>query len=96
MATVAHKSNTSISCFTNNYIDGGWIIGIDAVDHMTGNRSNFSTYEECDDDIKITVADGSVSKVMGRGSIDVWGLRLNLVLHVPKLNCNLVFEARAS
>jgi len=43
-----------------------------------------------DDDIKITVASGSISKVVGRGSVDVSRLILNSILHVPKLNYNLV------
>ena len=37
MAIVAHKSNTSISCFIDIYIDGGWIINTGTSDHMTGN-----------------------------------------------------------
>jgi len=90
MSTVAHKGNFSISCFTNSCIDEVWIINNSALDYMTGNWTNFSTYEECDDDIKITMANCSISKVVGHGFIDILRLRLNLVLHVLKLNCNLV------
>ena len=46
MATIAHRGNTSLSYFKNNYIDVGWIIDTGASNHINENWTNFWTYEE--------------------------------------------------
>lgn len=53
---------------------------------MTGGSTNFSAYETCDD-IRITVADGSVATTAGLGDILLPGFPF---LHVPDLKCNLI------
>jgi len=37
MATIAHRGNTSLSYFKNNYIDVGWIIDTGASNHINEN-----------------------------------------------------------
>ena len=68
-----------------------WIIDSGASDHMTGDEKFFSTYNPCYKNLTVRIADGSLSKVAGTGSVRVSkNITLDSVLLVPKLNCNLL------
>ncbi|KAJ7968090.1 Retrovirus-related Pol polyprotein from transposon TNT 1-94 [Quillaja saponaria] len=68
-----------------------WIIDSGASDHMTGTSRNFSTYFPCSGKDKVRVADGSLSTISGKGSIQCTPtLPLSSVLHIPKFSMNLL------
>ncbi|RVX10632.1 hypothetical protein CK203_016941 [Vitis vinifera] len=48
-----------------------WIIDSGASDHMTGDEKLFSTYNPCYKNLTVRIADGSLSKVAGTGSVRV-------------------------
>jgi len=49
----------------------------------------FSSYSPCAGNLKIKIADGSLSPVAGKGSVIIYPLTLQDVLHVPSLSYNL-------
>ena len=58
---------------------------------MTRDEKFFSTYNPCYKNLTERIADGSLSKVAGTGSVRVSkNITLDSVLLVPKLNCNLL------
>lgn len=64
---------------------------------MTGCHSLFSTYTPCSVNLKIKIADGSLSLVAGKESIFISKyMKLQSVLHVPKLTCNLISVSKLS
>ena len=74
-----------------------WIMDSGATKHMTSHRTAFDTYEViCPRDVRLS--DGSVAKAIGMGSIVVGvetrgkatTIRITDVLHVPKLQANLL------
>ena len=68
-----------------------WIIDSGASDHMTDAHHLFSTYSPCAGNLKVKIADGTLSPVAGKGSIRISeSITLNPVLHVPNLSCNLL------
>ena len=68
-----------------------WIVDSGASDHMTGNIATFSKYFPCHDNSIVRIADGTHSKVMGKGSVVISkDIVLKDVLYVPKLDCNLL------
>ena len=68
-----------------------WIVDSGASDHMTGDATIFSTYSPCPNNLTVRIADGSLSKVAGTGSVVLSrDLTLNSVLLVPNLDCNLL------
>lgn len=68
-----------------------WIVDLGASDHMTGDRGVLTNFSPCHENITISIADGSLSKVIGTGSVKVSkDLTLNSVLLMPKLNWNLL------
>ena len=67
-----------------------WIVDAGASNHMTGSLNGFFKYKQCDKAIKVTMADGNISFAKGEGSICLADLRLNSVLYVPDLRCNLL------
>ncbi|KAJ9707223.1 hypothetical protein PVL29_002286 [Vitis rotundifolia] len=59
---------------------------------MTNAHHLFSTYSPCVGNLKVKIADGTLSPVASKGSIRISELiTLNPVLHVPNLSCNLLF-----
>ena len=57
---------------------------------MTNAHHLFSTYSSCVGNLKVKIADGTLSSVAGKGSIRIFeSITLNPVLHVPNLSCNL-------
>lgn len=68
-----------------------WIVDSGASDHMTGDATIFDTYSSCPNNLTVRIADGSLSKVAGTGSVVLSrDLTLNSVLLVPNLDCNLL------
>ncbi|KAE8673438.1 Detected protein of unknown function [Hibiscus syriacus] len=68
-----------------------WIIDSRATDHMTGSSSIFSSYFPLSGNLKVKIVDGSLTSIVGKGSIIISpSLTLLNVLHVPKLSCNLI------
>ena len=58
---------------------------------MTGDPTVFHKYSPCYENYTIRIADGSLSKVVGTGSVVLSkDLTLNSVLLVPNLDCNLL------
>ena len=68
-----------------------WIIDFGASDHMTDGHNLFSTYSPCAGNLKVKIADGTLSPVASKGSIRISeSITLNPTLHVPNLSCNLL------
>lgn len=68
-----------------------WIVDSGASDHMTGDRSLFSTYSQCKHYQTVRIADGSRTRVAGTGQIHISNsLILQSVLFVPSIDCNLI------
>lgn len=58
---------------------------------MTGDLTLFSSYSPCPYNYTVRVADGTHSKVMGKGSVIISPhITLESVLYVPELDCNLL------
>ncbi|RVW59926.1 hypothetical protein CK203_086981 [Vitis vinifera] len=59
-----------------------WIVDSGASDHMTDAHHLFSTYSPCAGNLKVKIADGTLSPVAGKGSIRISeSITLNPVLH---------------
>ena len=68
-----------------------WIVDSEASDHMTGDRTIFDTLKPCPYNLSVRIANGSLTKVTGIGSVVLSkDLVLHSVLLVPKLDCNLL------
>lgn len=67
-----------------------WILDSGASKHMTPHKHLFNNYTETTDYAPITVASGHRLDVVGVGSIDVGGVRLDEVRHVPGLAYSLI------
>ncbi|RVW80145.1 hypothetical protein CK203_054111 [Vitis vinifera] len=89
--TLAHKGNF-LSAFTvGKKRKKPWIVDSRASDHMTGDATIFDTYSSCPNNLTVRIADGSLSKVAGTGSVVLSrDITLNSVLLVPNLDCNLL------
>ena len=89
--TLAHKGNSLSAFFVGKKCKKPWIVDSGASDHMTGDATIFSTYSPCPNNLTVRIADGSLSKVAGTGSVVLSrDLTLNSVLLVPNLDCNLL------
>ena len=89
--TLAHKGNSLSAFFVGKKRKKPWIVDSGASDHMTGDATIFSTYSPCPNNLTVRIADGSLSKVAGTGSVVLSrDLTLNSVLLVPNLDCNLL------
>ena len=86
-ANTAGKSPCSITCLNSK-----WIIDSGATDHICSNLELFDNYNVFDKSPnKITVADGKKLKIENIGTITFEnGIILKNVLHVPKLQFNLI------
>ena len=68
-----------------------WIVDSGASDHMTGDATILDNYSPCNGNLTVRIADGSLSKVAGTGSVVISkDLNLTSVLLVPNLDCNLL------
>lgn len=90
-SSLAHRSNFLTALNTTSTFKIPWIIDSGASDHMTGSYNLFSSYSTCAGNLKVKIADGSLSPVAGKGSIQLSdSIILKAVLHVPNLSCNLL------
>ena len=83
---------TALSAF-GGLADNGepWIIDSDALDHMTGCTSIFSSYVHSLGNHRVKIADGSYTAVVRTCTIRMSpDITLKIVLHVPNLSCNLL------
>ena len=88
--SLAHKGTFLIALSTTSHITP-WIIDSSAFDHMTDAHHLFSTSSSCVGNLKVKIADGTLSSVAGKGSIRIFeSITLNPVLHVPNLSYNLL------
>jgi len=63
-----------------------WIIDIGASNHMNGSLQVLSAYKPCDQGLSISMVDGTIAMAQGKGTVNVGGLKLQLVLFVPNLS----------
>lgn len=90
-AAVAQKGNFLYALNTSKGKIESWIIDSGASDHMTGDLTLFSSYSPCPYNYTVRIADGTHSKVMGKGSVIISPhITLESVLYVPELDCNLL------
>jgi len=87
---LAKQGKISHSLFSKMMPTRVWIIDTGASDHMTGDLDTLSNFKPCDQKITVFMADGTSSLVQGRGTAYVAGIRLESVLYVPNLRCNLL------
>ena len=88
---IAQKGNflTAVKCTKTE--KEPWIIDSGALNHMTGCINLFSSYIPSSRQLKVKIADGSLSPIAGFGTIKInSALILEPVLHVPNLSCNLL------
>ena len=72
-----------------------WIVDSGASDHMTGDANVFDTYDPCSSNYFVRIADRSLSKVGGSGSVTIsQDLTLHSILLVPNLDCNLLSTSK--
>src|ERR1044072_1910570 len=90
-ATIAQKGNFSTALNASIEKSKSWIVDSGASDHMTGDISVFKKYTPCHNHSTVRIADGTLSKVIGKGSVCISEhITLDNVLYVPKLDCNLL------
>lgn len=88
---VAKKGTYSSALNVRQETPGSWIVDSGATDHMTGDIRVFNSFEPCQGNLHVKIADGSLSKVTGCGSAVISKtLMLKSVLYVPNLDCNLL------
>ena len=88
--SLAHKGTFPAALSTMSHITP-WIIDSGASDHMTDAHHLFTTYSPCAGNLKVKIADGTLSPIAGKGSIRISeSITLNSFLHVPNLSCNLL------
>ena len=88
--SLAHKGTFLTTLSTMSHITP-WIIDSSAFDHMTDAHHLFSTYSPCTGNLKVKIADGTLSPVASKESIRISkSITLNPVLHAPNLSCNLL------
>ena len=87
------SSGISYSAFNTSRTvsDDSWIIDSGASDHMTSARKNFFTYSPCLGHDKVRIADGSLSPIIGKGSVKCTpSITLPFALHIPHFSYNLL------
>ena len=94
-ASVAHKGIFSHALIVRQENHTTWIVDSGASDHITGNLMVFHEYTPCHNNSSVQIADGTLSRVFGTGSIIISkDITLHSVLYVPKLDCNLLSISR--
>ena len=69
--SLAHKGTFLTALSTMSHITP-WIIDSSASDHMTDAHHLFSTYSSCAGNLKLKIANGTLSPVAGKGSIRIF------------------------
>ena len=68
-----------------------WIIDLGASDHTIGTFQLFSSRTPCSNNLRVQIANGSLSIVAGKGSIKIFeNITLTSVLYIPNISCNLM------
>jgi hypothetical protein len=67
-----------------------WILDTGATSHMTFRRERFQTYRECTDGRVVQFGDATKAQVVGTGRVQVGGMVLDDVLHIPSLKFQLI------
>ena len=89
-ASVAH-TGTSFVGLTQSLSVGPWVFDSGATDHITGNKSLFSSLSSPDNLPSITMANGSHVSAHGVGTVDLFPfLSIDNVLYVPRSSFNLL------
>jgi hypothetical protein len=89
--SVAQRGNVQSALSVKSRNHTPWIIDSGASDHMTYSHTLFNSYSPCAGNLKIRIADGTLSPIAGTGSVKISDhITLNPVLHVPNLSCNLL------
>ena len=90
-ATVAQNVNLPTALNARKHSIQSWIVDSGASDHMTGDLSVFHDDVPNFDNYTIRIADGTLSKVVGIGTVIISkDITLNSILFVPNLDCNLL------
>ena len=91
VASIAHKGKFSMALNSQKEKNNHWIIDFGASNHMKGNADLFHMYSLCSENSTVRIANGSIYKVVGIGSIVITeDLALKSVLLVPNLTYNLL------
>ena len=89
--TLAQKGNFLNALNLRRKNPSTWIVNSGTSEHMTGDASSFHKYNPCYDNFTVRIADRSLSKVAGTGSVVISkNLTLDSLLLVPNLDCNLL------
>ena len=74
--------------------DGSWVLDSGASNHLTGDRSSFSTYEQLREPVYVTFGNKQRAEAVGRGTVPLvvgnTQVILTAVLHVPEAGVNLL------
>ena len=90
-ASNSARNPTITNALTSARNSTPWILDSGASDHMTNRSKVFQTYKPTSGFNTVKTADGSLSKIVGTGSINLSDtLNLKNVLHVPRLSCSLL------
>ena len=90
-ASIAQKGIFSHALNVRQENHTTWIVDSGASDHMTGNLMVFHEYTPCHNNSSVRIADGTLSRVFGTGSVIISkDITLHSVFYVPKLDCNLL------
>lgn len=90
-ATVAQKGNFLHALNISKGKQNSWIIDSGASDHVIGDLTDFDSYSPCQNNLTVRIADGTLSKVMGKSPVIIsQNITLSSVLYVHNLDCNLL------
>jgi hypothetical protein len=88
-ASIAHTGNSSV-CLSQSSL-GPWVIDSGASDHVTGNKSLFSSLSTSGFLPSITSANGSQTQSQGIGTVQILpSLSVDSVLYIPGCPFNLL------
>jgi len=86
---------TSFAGLTQSSFVGPWVFDSGATDHITGNKSMFSSLSSLDNLPSVTMANGSRVLAHGVGTVDLFPfLSIGNVLYVPESPINLLSISR--
>jgi len=89
------RTGTSFVGLTHSDSLGPWVLDSGATDHITGNKSLFSSLSCSDHLPSVTMADGSRVSSHGVGTVNIFpSISIDHVLYVPRSPFNLLFVSR--
>ncbi|KAK8913891.1 hypothetical protein KSP39_PZI023862 [Platanthera zijinensis] len=89
-ASYAHTGHSGAHSATS-HPSTQWIIDSGATEHMTGSASGFISYTPLSDCDKMSITDGCLSCIVGKGSISCSSITMSSILHVLNFTRNLLF-----